>query len=385
MLDSSPVAFPTNPSAFPPKRPLKRSASTASLLTPPRTHRKHARGRSRGSCDSESEIDSGADVDGDVVLTSDDDMGPSHKKRRRVGETAEKADEDAFWLSGAPGTGSAGLNPEPSAVQSSSKTSSTSTSSNSSAKLQAAAPLLYRRLLAQQTQAEIEVDVAPVSPPPSHRKTTTAVNTDSPATVSSVSPPVTPRAGRTTRSATKLAFRDSPDNPFLATPQHQLGDDSDALSPTRSPTASASSANPSPHTPTHQEKPTLTYVFRGVRRVYQNPLYNHAEDRPYSPPPASKLPLDHPDYSPAIHCTPKLLFADARRGARKGPSKLAKGKATRPRATKAGSKRRRSPSPGLSDDEDDGAKDIRPMKLAFGASATTLAQELKDVGEVLSS
>ena len=50
MLDSSPVALP------PISRPLKRSASTASLPTPPRSYRKLAKGKSRGSCDSDSEF-----------------------------------------------------------------------------------------------------------------------------------------------------------------------------------------------------------------------------------------------------------------------------------------------------------------------------------------
>lgn len=52
MLDSSPVALPP-----PIPRPLKRSASTASLPTPPRSCRKLAkRGRSsRGSCDHDSD------------------------------------------------------------------------------------------------------------------------------------------------------------------------------------------------------------------------------------------------------------------------------------------------------------------------------------------
>ena len=42
-------------------------ASTASLPTPPRTPRRHARGRSRASCDSDS--------DENVVLSSDDEEG----------------------------------------------------------------------------------------------------------------------------------------------------------------------------------------------------------------------------------------------------------------------------------------------------------------------
>ena len=210
MLDSSPVALPSIP------RPLKRSASTASLPTPPRTHRRHARGTSRGSCDSDS--------DENVVLSSDDEdrEGESRgalNKKRRMGETnAADANEEAFWL----GDSSTGV------------ASSSSTKNDTSSK----APLLYRRL-----QAQAQMDVAPVSPPPSHRKVAVV-------TPQATSPPSTPR----TRSATKRALFDSPNNPFVSTPQ-KVVDDSDTPSP------SASSANPSPRTPKTSEKPTITYVL----------------------------------------------------------------------------------------------------------------------------
>lgn len=294
MLDFSPVALPSIP------RPLKRSASTASLLTPPRTHRKLARGKSGDSCDS----DSGENV----VLTSDDELlGQKHKKRR-MGESK---------------------------------------------------PLLYRR-------GQAHVDVAPVSPPPSRRRP--VVSTPKPRGprkpephIATDSPPVTPK----TRSSTRRALRDSPDNPFLATPENHAED---------TPSSSGSSANPSPHGPL-QERPTISYVFRGVRRECKNPLYNHAQDRPFSPPPESKLAIDHPDYSPAIHCTPKRLFSDAR-PKRKKPS------TSKPDVLS--SKRARQRSPSLSADEDD-VGEIRPLKLDFGpgkrAGAQTLDQELKDAGE----
>ena len=212
MLDSSPVALPSIP------RPLKRSASTASLPTPPRTHRRHARGRSRGSCDSDS--------DENVVLSSDDEEGEGElrgalNKKRRMGETnAADANEEAFWL----GDSNAGV------------ASSSSAKNDTSSK----APLLYRRL-----QAQAQMDVAPVSPPPSHRKVAVV-------TPQATSPPSTPR----TRSATKRALFDSPNNPFVSTPQ-KVVDDSDTPSP------SPSSANPSPRTPKTSEKPTITYVLYG--------------------------------------------------------------------------------------------------------------------------
>jgi len=364
MLDSSPVALPQIP------RPLKRSASTASLPTPPRTHRKLARGRSRGSCDSDS--------DENVLLSSDEEeqgesRGVKHKKRRMGAVNAAEANEEAFWLGD-----STDRNSESTTAVASG--SSSSRNDNAASK----APLLYRRL-----QAQAQLDVAPVSPPPSHRKA--AVVTPQNASAAA-SPPSTPR----TRSATKRALFDSPNNPFVSTPKNVV-EDSDTPSP------SASSANPSPHTPNTSEKPTITYVLyvlpffftlcipaidfelfifsRGVKRVYQNPLYNHAENRPFSPPPASKLPLDHPDYSPALNCAPKLLFPEARRGRARGKKPVAAVPAAR------GRKRARSPSVG----GDEGDQEIRPIKLNFGPdkktkvnNTKTLDQEMMSAGEPLS-
>jgi len=51
-----------------------------------------------------------------------------------------------------------------------------------------------------------------------------------------------------------------------------------------------------------------------VRREYQNPLYNHKENRPLSPPPTSLLPIEHPDYSPDMTCRPTILFPNAPKG-----------------------------------------------------------------------
>ncbi|KAF8811255.1 hypothetical protein BYT27DRAFT_6461054 [Phlegmacium glaucopus] len=63
------------------------------------------------------------------------------------------------------------------------------------------------------------------------------------------SPPVTSK----TRSLTRRALRDSPDNPFLATPEKHID----------TPSPSGSSANPSSNGPL-QERSTIAYVFRGV-------------------------------------------------------------------------------------------------------------------------
>ena len=173
MLDSSPVALPPIP------RPLKRSASTASLPTPPRSYRKLARGKSRGSCDSDS--------DGDSDRSDHKLLGQRHKKRR-IGEEKHVEDEDAFWLG----------DPAPD----------------------------------QTPEVKNQPDLK--------SKTLTTVG-------STNSPPVTPK----TRSSTRRALRDSPDNPFLVTPENHVDD---------TPSHSESSANPSPHEPL-QERPTIAYVL----------------------------------------------------------------------------------------------------------------------------
>ena len=170
MLDSSPVALPPIP------RPLKRSASTASLPTPPRSYRKLSRGKSRGSCDSDSDENVASDKSDDKPL------GQRHKKRR-IGEEKE-VDEDAFWL-GPP--------------------------------------------------AATDLTPKAKSQPPAKS------NTSSTTLASTTSPPVTPE----TRSSPRLAIRDSPDNPFLATDdEDNYGADSDS-----------SSHEPLP------ERPTITYVM----------------------------------------------------------------------------------------------------------------------------
>ena len=223
MLDSSPAPIV--------RRPLKRSASAASLAsmpTPPRTHRRHARGRSLGSCDSDS--DEHVDEDEHAVVSTDDeeaDKDAHRAKKRRTGPAAAAADEDAFWLSGA--------------ADGTSKTTTTTTAGEGATRSgrtqpMVAPPLLYRR----KAPAAQSGEVAPVSPPPSHRR---------PVAVA----PVTPEPPRT-RAATRKALRDSPANPFLASPV-------DALSDSVTPSPMAGSSSASPKTPTMGEKPTMTYVL----------------------------------------------------------------------------------------------------------------------------
>ncbi|KAF8221592.1 hypothetical protein L208DRAFT_1447145 [Tricholoma matsutake] len=314
MLDSSPVALPPIP------RPLKRSASTASLPTPPRTRRKRKNGRSRASNDSDTDLGS---------LASDSDVGDSeeiigtHKKPRTSEE--KEAEEEAFWM-----------NASSSMLKSSkAKVDSSIAADTRKAKSSAEVPpaVLYRRLNNHGTNG-----VAPVSPPPSNRKPTTAMTT--PSVISPVpnSPPVTPES--------KFPMRDSPNNPFL---ESSRGADSDS---------SNGPSSSEPRTP-HQEKPTVTYVFRGVRGTFPNPMYDQANKRPISPSANSRLPIDHPDYSPAIHCPPKLLFPGGRKAASARHH--------------VGEKRNKSKKRALSisgSDDERLAEDspVSPIKLDFGGS-----------------
>lgn len=200
MLDSSPVALP-------PSRPLKRSASTASLPTPPRTlDKKKTRARSRHSAqdtDSESNY-SQSDSDGE----KEDDRVRFGRKKRRTAITLKGHDEEEhendFWMGR-----SAGKKQQDTAADDSD-----------------ASPALLRYKVK-----------APVSPPPSRRQTTAP------------EPPVTPQSAGSSRILTRAAkrqllVRDSPENPFLDL----------------SPPSMASS--PTPRRPIqHEEKPRMTYVL----------------------------------------------------------------------------------------------------------------------------
>ncbi|KAK2467213.1 hypothetical protein APHAL10511_000762 [Amanita phalloides] len=233
MLDSSPVALP------PPSRPLKRSASVASLPTPPGTRHRVGKKREKatGSLAYHSESDSGGGSSTDSSV-GDVENQVNGCKRRRTLDILD--DEEAFWLDGGCTGGAKG--PGKGGAES-------------------------------RALSEPATRVAPVSPPPSHRKTK-----------------------RVDKASDLVAVRhadsavNSPNNPFL----------DDGKSKTKA---------TSPCTPTSlEERPTVTYVFRGVRGVYPNPLYNHAKKRALSPPPESLLPPEHPDYSPDMRCPPRVLF-----------------------------------------------------------------------------
>ena len=215
MLDSSPLALPTIP------RPLKRSASTASLPTPPRTLRKRRNGNSRASSDSDTDLGSPAS-DSDAA-----DSAVNAHKKRRTGEVNE-AEEGAFWMNASSSM------PKSSTAKAGSAVSETRSKGKGKANAEAPPPVLYRRLNNSRTTA-----VAPVSPPPSNRKFTAKTT---PPAVSSVpnSPPITPDS--------KFPMRDSPNNPFLDS------------SPCADSGSTCGIASSEPRTP-HQERPTVTYVL----------------------------------------------------------------------------------------------------------------------------
>lgn len=200
ILDSSPVVIPS-------VRPLKRSASTASLPTPPRTHHKR-KSRSKGRQDSDTESNDSQESDGEQET---DRVVLGRKKRRTSvtlkGQDEEEEDENAFW------TGR------------SKKAASTDASPAEDSDVSPTALLEYRMK-------------APVSPPPSTRRRQRHTE-----------PPITPESAGSssrvlTRAGRRQALRDSPENPFL--------DDS--------PPSAAGS--PTPRTPTqHEEKPLVTYVL----------------------------------------------------------------------------------------------------------------------------
>ncbi|KAF4573194.1 hypothetical protein AB1N83_005880 [Pleurotus pulmonarius] len=295
MLDSSPLAPPAS------KNPLKRTASTASLPTPPRTRRKPRvrRHAANSKTDSDSDAAGGNSSDEDTLRLPEN----LHKKRR-ISAIPEVEEEDEFWM----GTDR-------------SKTLSTEASSSAKDRhdespLSSPIPILSRR-----KQAATSLGSAPVSPPPSRRVTRTVVSkvSDTPVlasvaesphvdTPSTTSPPVTPDNKLKSKSRRfKPSVMDSPDNPFVDSGAGSDGDEQESPDfELRTPPA---------------ERPTLTYVFRGVKTRFLNPLYDHVNNRPLPPDPDSLLPVEHPDYTGDLTCPPKLLFPQARRRHTRAQSK----------------------------------------------------------------
>jgi len=241
---------------------LKRSASTASLPTPPRTYKRCKRGRSRSDCDSESD-DLGNQ---DSVLSSTDEedaqFQQSRKKRRR--SLSKGDDEEAFWLAG-PKSGT--QNRKDHDQEYFSDIDQEEGADVVSLLSAAAAPLLYRKPM---KQSHSEASTGLTSPPPSHRKSQLQPLATSPVSVPEpsvtavppvmqpVSPPKTPRKRTGPRKDFKLPefpiVSDSPDNPFYVAPgSPSPGEESEC--------PHVDSVSPRTPDTTHYEKPTVTYVL----------------------------------------------------------------------------------------------------------------------------
>jgi len=235
-------------------RPLKRSASVASLPTPPMTlHKRH---NSRVHSDSDSESDQELDVS----------LGA---KRRKTKQEDEQEESD-FW------------NSSSAKADASDRQNSTSSNGVENANGErSSAPLLYRLKRTQSTGSQ------PLTPPPSHRKpSATASNRDSSPSPTSLLPRTPSPSGlclpsTPVRRRDKSILRDSPENPFLASPAAPASSDSDCEQNEQEEAADDGVL---------VEKPTMEFVYRGTHRTYANPYYNR------TPPPNSLLPVEHPDY-----------------------------------------------------------------------------------------
>ena len=240
---------------------LKRSASTASLPTPPRTYKRCKSGCSRGDCDSESD-----DLKNqDSVLSSTDEEDAhfqrSRKKRRRDISKGDD-EEEAFWLAGPKSEPQSQRDLHQEYLLDINKEGADVVDLSS-----AAAPLLYRKPM---KQSHSEASSGLTSPPPSNRKpplqplATSPVGVPEPSATAAppimqpVSPPKTPRKRTGSRRGLKLPefpiISDSPDNPFYVAPgPPSPGEESE----------SPHVDSVSPRTPgtTHYEKPTVTYVL----------------------------------------------------------------------------------------------------------------------------
>ncbi|KAL5514413.1 hypothetical protein ACEPAG_2501 [Sanghuangporus baumii] len=160
--------------------------------------------------------------------------------------------------------------------------------------------------------------------------------------------PSTPKKGKKRMDS---PIRDSPNNPFL--------DDSPA---------SLSGEPVEPRTPTiPAEKPTIAYVFRGVRAKFANPMYN----LPSEVHERSLLPVEHPDYSPDPLCPPKVLFRKSRRRQASPSPTRHKGKNSEVNTRSANATTSAAPSASLAagngwDDSDDEAElHVTPPKRLF--------------------
>ncbi|TBU55071.1 hypothetical protein BD310DRAFT_711797 [Dichomitus squalens] len=296
----APAPYPAGASSMAVKRPppIKRAASESQVLppTPPRTtHKRKRRSRSRVT-DSSSEDEDAHDVpepesdeeDGRSGKKKDGEVHIGHKKRKTMTldaiaeELSQARAEEIFWMgedaAGSSNTAGPSSSKQAHRVVKNRASTRARSRTRSPSSSPPPAPHLLRR-----------GHTGLISPPPSRR-----------------APVVVPRLATPPPEPVKekgkgFPERDSPNNPFLA-------DDSPGSVP-----ASDVQSSPEPRTPQkHVEKPTLTYVFRGVKMLVSNPHYT-SEEAAAETEARAQLPVTHPDFSPSDTAAPKLLFPEARK------------------------------------------------------------------------
>jgi hypothetical protein len=219
--------------ARPPKsKSLKRSASVASLPTPPRTVRKRSRSRGSAYHSSDDEGDDALPVVSPHASPSQgnhvsEELGPAPHKRRRIDAVVAELNaedcEDAFWLADVP------AEPQISKPVSKSSRVARSVSKGKPPSSSRRGPPTSTRRLSQSRAVPASSALATwslLSPPPTRPR-----------------PPVTPPRKRL---AKPMPVRDSPNNPFLVSRPDSPG--------------SVPSSPVGPHTPV-PDKETIYYVL----------------------------------------------------------------------------------------------------------------------------
>ncbi|KAG8912631.1 hypothetical protein FRC00_004105, partial [Tulasnella sp. 408] len=262
-VDGNSRAFPGGSNS---KNPLKRTASTA-LLTPPGSPEKEKRRSSKRTLtDSE-------DEDEDEEMAS---PGRANGARPRRNVTKKPARTSTMVVRERRAQGRLGA-AEGSIVFPRGRQASTN------ATLQ---PL--HRAGASTSPDGMQVDQIRLDSDDEHgspmQPSTPKQNIAALPTVPEPTTPTRPRTRSQTRSKRPNPVRDSPNNPFLG-----------------------GSPRTGPREPV-EEKPTMTYVFRGVKAVFRNPNYGGPDVETQT---RHRLHPAHPDYSPDLMTAPKLLFPSA--------------------------------------------------------------------------
>ncbi|EKM56840.1 uncharacterized protein PHACADRAFT_254178 [Phanerochaete carnosa HHB-10118-sp] len=340
-----PCTEPASPVELPPHRPepLRRSHSAASihsLPTPPRTRkRKRSRSTHSRAADSDSEIDERAagnasEEEEDVLWHKAEIKGAVQvgSKRRKLlqvdkiaAELSGRAAEDEFWTSS--------YNTLAGKVKDKSK-ADTKPDTATSSRLRSESP--ERSLSASPPSRLLKRNrTGLLSPPQSKRRSSPRVKRFAVPPLILEEPseepedaPRTPTRLRTPPRKSKPApvppapkkggpERDTPNNPFLDSDGSSFG----AETPDAEGVVAGPSSESSAPKPRVIEKPTITYVFRGVRTEFINPLYDPkypetgvAPERDDAP---SKLPPEHVDFEPDEHVLPTKLFATDKKSGRR--------------------------------------------------------------------